>query len=116
MPPKKKTKIAGENANDDAAVAVHQLEDIMADILSWLRVKEIMLSRRVCRKWTEAVRKTIVPLCDFCVDTMEHYNAMNVMTRAMPNLQQITISDVGLGDGHKFTEGEDPDEDQAART
>ncbi len=93
---------------DEAAVAVHQLEDIMAIILSWLRVNEIMCSRRVCKKWTEAVKKTIVPLGEFVVNNVESYNAMNVITRAMPNLQQMSIGD--LGNRHKYNNGEDPDE------
>ena len=50
MPPKNKTKVSGNIAdNDEAAVAVHQLEDIVAIILGWLRVEEIMCSRRVCK-------------------------------------------------------------------
>ena len=39
---------------------------------------------------------------------------MRVMTRAMPNLQQITIGH--LGDRHKYSDGEDPDEEVAAET
>jgi hypothetical protein len=97
MPPKKKTKVGGKIADDEATVAVHQLEDIMANILSWLHMKEIMAKRRVCKKWKEAVKKTIVPLTDFRVDSGETCDAMNVLTRAMPNLQQITIGDIGLG-------------------
>ncbi len=61
MPPKKKTKVADVD-DEETAVAVHQLEDIMADILAWLCVEEIMSSRRVCKKWKEAVKKTIPPL------------------------------------------------------
>jgi hypothetical protein len=114
MPPKKKTKVVGLNADDVAAVAVHQLEDIVADILAWLRVEEIMCKRRVCKKWKEAAKKTIVPPSDFYVNSMKKYNAMNVMTSAMPNLQQITIG--GLGYGHKYSNGEDPDEGIAAET
>jgi hypothetical protein len=36
---------------------------------------------------------------------------MRVMTEAMPNLQQITID--GLGYGHRWSDGEDPDEELA---
>ena len=107
------TKVAGVDDNDETAVAIHQLEDIVAIILSWLHIKEIMRSRRVCKKWTEAVRKTIVP-CNFSVNSMQRYNAMDVMTTEMPNLQQITIG--GLEWGHKYADGEDPHEDYAART
>ncbi len=115
MPPKKKTKVAGAD-DDETTVAVHQLEDIMANILGWLCVEEIMGKRRVCKKWTEAVKKTIVPLSrlGLNLNNVENYNAMEVMTRAMPNLQQITIC--GLGNYHKWSDGEDPDEEVAART
>ena len=57
---------------------------------------------------------TIVPPTNFLVDSAEKYNAMNVMTRALPNLQQITL--YVLGRGHKWSDGEDPDEEWAAQT
>src|SRR6056300_1482794 len=98
----KKTKIAGRSV-DEAAVAVHQLEDIMANILGWLRVKEIMGKRRVCKKWKEAVRKT-VPTTDIWVGDTKEYNAMVVMTRALPNLQQISLGDLGFEDNHKWSD------------
>jgi hypothetical protein len=120
MPPKKKTKVVGLNADDVAAVAVHQLEDIVAIILGWLCVEEIMGKRRVCKKWKEAVKKTIIPLSDFYVNSPKKYNAMNVMTRAMPNLQRITIGTLGhrqIWSGpHKWSDGEDPYEEVAAET
>src|SRR5210317_452846 len=94
----KKTKIAGRSV-DEAAVAVHQLEDIMANILGWLRVEEIMCSRRVCKKWKEAAKKTIIPPCHFYIYNVKRYNAMVLMTTEMPNLQQITLG--ALGDRHK---------------
>jgi len=114
MPPKKTTKVEGLNADEETTVAVHQLEDIMADILAWLCVEEIMGKRRVCKKWKEAARKTIIPPCDFVVNNVESYNVVNVMTRALPNLQQITL--YVLGRGHKWSDGEDPDEEWAAQT
>jgi hypothetical protein len=114
MPPKKKTKVAGNNADNDEAVAVHQLEDIVANILGWLGVEEIMQKRRVCKKWKEAARKTIVPLCNFCVSRVQIYNALNVMASALPNLQQIAIG--ALGHNLKYSDGEDPDEELAADT
>ncbi len=40
---------------------------------------------------------------------------MNVMTRAMPNLQQITLPQLGWG-SHKYNDGEDPDEYWAVMT
>ena len=60
------------------------------------------------------MKKTIVPPSDFVVNSVEDYNAMNVMTEAMPNLQQIRIGDFGWRD--KWSDGEDPDEGYAAET
>jgi hypothetical protein len=89
--------------------------DLLSDIFGFLDgPKDIMCKRRVCRKWREAVKKTIVPLTDFRVNTMKRYNAMNVMTRVMPNLQQIELRPLGWG--HNYSDGEDPDEMAAART
>jgi hypothetical protein len=113
LPPKKKTKLTHADDDEPAAVAIHQLEDIMAIILGWLGVEDVMRSRRVCKKWKEAARKTIVPLCKFSVHSVENYNAMRVMATEMPNLQQIEIC--ALGGGHKYVDGEDPDEEGAAR-
>jgi hypothetical protein len=42
----------------------------------------------------------------FKVDSVTGYNAMSVMTRALPNLQRLSLW--GLGRGHKYCEGEDP--------
>ncbi len=115
MPPKKKTKVAGaddEVAAVEAARQVHQQEDIVAIILGWLRVEEIMGKRRVCKKWKEAARKMIVPLSEFVVNSLKGYNAMNVMTRALPNLQRICLA--GVGNRHKYSDGEDPNESMAA--
>ena len=113
MPPQKKLKVAGAD-DDKAAVVFHQLEDIVANILGWLCVEEIMGKRRVCKKWTEAVRKTIVPPSLFVVDSVARYNALTVMTEEMPNLQQIKIC--YLDEGHKWNDGEDPDEHVTAQT
>eukprot|EP00984_Skeletonema_dohrnii_P016869 scaffold7561_cov227-Skeletonema_dohrnii-CCMP3373.AAC.2 len=52
--------------------------------------------------------------CDFKVDSERSYNAMRVMTAALRNLQQISIC--SLGRGHKFSDGEDPNEELARRT
>jgi hypothetical protein len=89
-----------------------------------------MRSRRINKKVMEAVRNTIVPPSDFCINSMESYNAMAVMTEAMPNLQQLEIGRLGarswyldndgsprdLNRGHKYSDGEDPDEEMAAST
>ena len=81
--------------------------DDIPRILSFLDLKEIMQKRRVSKKWNEAVKNTIIPPTDFRVDRVERYNAMTVMTTEMPNLQQITLCN--LGNGHKYNDGEDPD-------
>jgi hypothetical protein len=83
--------------------------ELLANIFGYLDgPKDIMQKRRVCKKWKEAVKITIVPPAKFRVDSVEKYNAMAVMTRAMPSLQQITLHD--LGRGHKWSDGEDPDD------
>ena len=63
--------------------------------------------------WKEAARNTIVPPSNFHIRNsfrfdVTKYNAMRAMTRALPNMQQIWFG--YLGDGHKFSDGEDPDE------
>ncbi len=110
-------------ANDDSAVTFDDLSvDVLANILAFLPLKNMMRSRRINKKTMEAVKKTIVPLTDFRVDNAEKYNTMAVMTRALPNLQQIKIcafparGSFGWDDNHKYNDGEDPDEEEAART
>ncbi len=123
-----------------ASASDHLSTDLLANILGCLCVKEIMRSRGVNEKWKEAVTMTIVPLnADFFVDGLESYNAMVVMTRALPNLQQIKLCDfederddesesdeydsdsesdeVGPDNRrHKWSDGEDPHGERAART
>jgi hypothetical protein len=93
--------------------------DVLANILGYLDgPKDIMQKRRVCKKWKEAVKKTIVPtlqLSDmyvnpnyFRVDDLKDYNAMRLMTTEMPNLQQIMLGRLGIG--HRYNDGEDPEE------
>ncbi len=78
--------------------------DVLANILGFLDgPNEIMLKRRVCKKWREAVKMTIVPPTYFRVDSVDKYNAISVMTRALPNLQQITLSYIGKR--HKYSVG-----------
>ncbi len=108
-----------------ATVTVGDLStDVLANILGNLRVKDIMRSRGVNKKWKEAVKMTIVPLTKFIVDkllvdSVKNYSAMRVMTRAMPNLQQITLCSFQEGciyGGHKYSDGEDPDGGLSALT
>ncbi len=81
---------------------------VLADVFEYLVPEEIMSLRRVCKLWREAAKMTIVPLCHFCVDSLGKFNALRVMSTVLPNLQQITIG--SLGRGHKFSHGEDPNE------
>ena len=71
---------------------------------------------RLDTKMREAAKKTIVPLINFVVLVwkVESNNAMAATATALPNLQMITL--YSLGHGHKWSEGEDPDEEEAART
>jgi hypothetical protein len=88
--------------------------DEVAWILSFLPLEKIMCLRRVNMTWGEAAKKTIVPPTEFWVEDMKKYRAMGVMARVLPNLQQIALSNAGLG--HKWSDGEDPDEERAAET
>ena len=134
---KNKTKAArsGRRADIEEVVsvdplvsaAIHQL-DIIEIILGFLPPMEIMQKRGVCVVWEEAAKNTIVPLTDFHVYSVQRYNAMRVMIRALPNLQRLRIGECisqqiygrqifnGLGIGHKYNDGEDPNEDEATTT
>jgi hypothetical protein len=109
-PPPKKQKLAVmETDLTEASVADLLSIDVLANIFGYLDgPKDIMRQRRVCKKWKEAVKMTIVPPIEFRVNSVENYNAMTVMTRALPNLQQIAIG--RLGERHKYNDGEDPNE------
>eukprot|EP00985_Skeletonema_marinoi_P003790 scaffold1656_cov76-Skeletonema_marinoi.AAC.5 len=116
MPHSKKPRLAGSNDDAEASSDARPIlsADEFACILGFLPPKQIMCLRSVCKTWREAAKKTIVPIVEFNVDSIDKYNAMNVMATAMPNLQQIKIS--YLGTRHKYNDGEDPDEEEAART
>ncbi len=99
-----------------------------AVILGFLDYKNIMRSRRVSRKFCDAAKIAIVPM--YCgddyryshlnlrVNSVKRYNCMMAMTAAVPNLQQITFFDIGyeMRIWHKYSDGEDPDERQVAKT
>jgi hypothetical protein len=94
--------------------------DVLANIFGYLTAEEIMSKRRINKKSKKAAQITIVPFsaappADFIVDSLEKYNAVSVMTRALPNLQQIMFHN-GLGNGHKYSDGEDPDEELGTNT
>jgi len=114
------------NSSDHMVTLDDLSVDVLADIFGFLDgPKDIMCKRRVCRKWKEAVKKTIVPLTEFCVGSVKRYNAINGMTRALPNLQRIKLGPLTerrqitlgrIGHRHKYGDGQDPDEAQAAET
>eukprot|EP00984_Skeletonema_dohrnii_P033264 scaffold29248_cov140-Skeletonema_dohrnii-CCMP3373.AAC.4 len=87
--------------------------DALANIFGFLRPEDIMRAR-LNKKMREAAKKTIVPLTDFRVDSVRKYNALVAMSTALPNLQQISVRD--LDGGHKYSDGEDPDEGRAVET
>ncbi len=98
--------------------------DVIAIILSYLKLREIMCKRRVCKKWTDAVRKTPVsPEEEFEVNNVKTYEAMSVMSTVFPNLQSVrimpfmnNIEALFNNIHHKYNDGEDPDEEMAAYT
>ena len=124
-PEKKRQRLKGHLCNEDvAAVAdnndfqasIESLsEDVIANIFGFLLPQEIMRAR-LNKKMREAAKITIVPPTYELVVWKfgKSSNAMRVMATALPNLQKITLS--YLGDENKYVDGEDPDEDEAART
>eukprot|EP00984_Skeletonema_dohrnii_P032408 scaffold26504_cov228-Skeletonema_dohrnii-CCMP3373.AAC.15 len=101
-------------AHNAAATANELSGDVVAIIFGFFPPKDIMRMRRVCKKWREAAKTTIVPPDVFRVNSLNKYNTMRAMTTALPNLQQLQISDLGIG--HKYIEGEDPNESMAEVT
>jgi hypothetical protein len=119
-PTKKKQRLEEEDqvasADSDFVASFDDLVDVLPNILGFLPPEDIM-GARVCKNCRQAARRTIVPPSDFCVDSVEKFNAIQVMTRALPNLQQISIRNLGWGEsGHNWSDGEDPDEEWAAET
>jgi hypothetical protein len=92
---------------------LHLFVDVLPLIFEFLPVKEIMRSRRVCKKWKEAVRRAIAH-DNFYLDSVEAYNLLRAMVTALPNLRQIKLG--YLGEGQKYNDGEDPNEEYAANT
>eukprot|EP00985_Skeletonema_marinoi_P020648 scaffold12330_cov83-Skeletonema_marinoi.AAC.27 len=84
----------------------------IARILSYLGCEEIMRARRVSKKWRDAAMMT-VPKSEFVVDSVRSFDAMRVMTTALPNLQQLALHDLGDGD---YCDGENLDEEWATLT
>src|SRR5210317_937648 len=102
---------------DNSSCCIDVLEDMLPIILSYLKLKEIMCTRRVNKTWTEAVSKTAVsPEEIFVVDSVKTYNALSVMSTVLPNLQSIGIKNLDRFSHRKYSDGEDPEEHQAAHT
>jgi hypothetical protein len=116
--PSKKQKLEGHldhpvaDGNDYVVPFDDLGVDVVANILCFFPLQNIMMLRRTNTKLREAAKRSM-PSDDFCVGGVEEYNAMGVLTRVLPNLQQITL--FGLGRGHQWSDGEDPDEEWAAR-
>ena len=116
--------LGGHQRSDAAAAAAvmnaslgsfDELSDVLAIIIfGFLRPEELMMCVRcVCKRWKDVAREMIVP-AEFAVDSVGKYNSMRLMTRDLPNLQQIKI-DWLRDDGHKWSDGEDPDPEEVPR-
>ena len=83
-----------------------QLDVVVEIVFSFLSPKEIMRARCVCKSWKDGAMKTNVPVprngYGFEVNTLESFKAMCAMSKAIPNLAQISIKRV------RVCEGEDP--------
>ena len=122
MPPRKRAKLiasptaAGTEEGD--LPAVDQLsDDTIAMIFGYIKVVEIMHLRQVCKKWKEAAKNAVAARDSrFCVNSVNKYRAMVVMTRALPNIQEIVLMDLNYGtrQGSKdrYADGEDPDDEE----
>eukprot|EP00984_Skeletonema_dohrnii_P032404 scaffold26504_cov228-Skeletonema_dohrnii-CCMP3373.AAC.11 len=100
-------------AAEDEENADEVSSDEVAIIFGFLSHVDIMRARRVCTTWRDAAKKTIVPSTKFVVGSERSYNAMRVMSTALPNLQQIALYD--LSPPNKYSDGEDPDDRRARR-
>ena len=104
--------------------------DELANIFGFLPVEDIMRLRRINKKSVDAARITHAPIVDidyerffwfhdqtpeyFRLHSVENYIAMRNMSTALPNLQQLGIT--SLGERHKYSDGEDPDEGKVSET
>ena len=92
---------------DNYEAAEELRADEVAIIFGFLPCTDIMRAR-VCSTWREAAKKTLVPLSKFDVDSVRTYNAMRVMSTALPNLQQMSL--LNLRGRHTYSHGNDADE------
>ena len=101
-------------AAEDEETADEVSSDEVAIIFGFLSHVDIMRARRVCTTWRDAAKKTIVHSTEFVVNSVRSYNAMRVMSTALPNLQQIALHDISPR--NKYSDGEDPNERRATVT
>ena len=98
---------------------------VLPNIFGFLHYDEIMSLRCVCKKWKDSAKNTLVPFSPSLLGpsvlignynniTGRNYNALRVLTTALPNLQEIRLGE--LGRNIKYSDGEDPDEETAAET
>ena len=76
--------------------------DEVSIIFSFLPRNDI-LRARVCTTWRDAATTTLIPLTKFVVYGIRSHNALRVMSTALPNLQQLSIYDLGQGHKQKLT-------------
>ncbi len=106
MPHSKKPKLT-----HDTATAASISSDELANIFGYLGPLEILPLRRVCKKWNEAAKKTIVPLVAFEVNDGKSHHTMKTMSSALPNLQQLNLErdyDYSNQIEFQYAHGEDP--------
>eukprot|EP00984_Skeletonema_dohrnii_P029105 scaffold19455_cov67-Skeletonema_dohrnii-CCMP3373.AAC.2 len=110
LPPRRSRRLAGRLLDatfDDLGV------DVLAIIHGFLGPFDIMRSR-VCKKISKVATTAIAPLTEYKVNKIEKVYALRAMSTALPNLQEINLHVMEYG--HRFDDGEDPDESVAART
>jgi hypothetical protein len=98
------------------AVTIDQLDDVLHNILGYFCMYDILQFRGVSQTWNKAATNTTVPPEHFEINSMDSYNAFRILASVLPNLQQISVTDLVKEDRHKYNDGEDPDEEVAAST
>ncbi len=127
---------SGMPTNNNDGATIHGMSNKLTEtILGFLGYKDIMKARICCRKFREAARNTIVPWTEYgkksythsqckasqiCITSVKKYKAMVAMSTALPNLQQLEVATICRNNYNeieiKYCDGEDPDEEQTAKT
>ena len=93
---------------------------LISEILGFLQYRDIMRSRICCRKLRDAAKLTLVPSSfNFVVHNEKKYKEMDILSRALPNLQRLSIysmAKAGKKEDSKYRDGNDPDEEESTRT